>query len=1483
MDIHPKRGSDASDEPTRHGEKVMKPMCPFLDTINRSLLDFDFEQVCCMTLSPLNVYCCLVCGQYFRGRGDGTPAYTHSFETEHHLFMNLQTLKAYSLPDGNEVDDPSLNDIRDVIQPKFPPSYLQSLDTTITECHALDGTVFYPGYVGLNNIGENRYLNVIVHALSQVAPLRQYLISLTPPLKETAPLLRSFSMLVQRMWNKAAFKSHVSPHDFTQCVDVVSKKEFALGVPHDAKNFIVWLLNALKAENRVFDKSKIIDECFQGKILISTTSSILNTSTEKLTSFLLLSMDIPASPMVQENDMGTSEIPQMPLYDLLQKFDGEKKTPTGNEGQLSQYSIKKFPKYLIMHYNRFVKNQFFMEKNPTIINFPMKGLDMAEYGLSEEHVIYDLVASVAHEGSFKNGEYSVFVLHKPTQKWFVIQDMTIEETIAQRVVTSTANESLYYSSNKYNKYTQTPLRQPQPSSTEETLSPMIVESLTQRYRDLVRQIIVQHPSVENTPSHPEESLSDTFPMTIRSLNHFQSHPNETILPPLQDGNTLESSISRSGHTGSATDRGRKTRRRMDEKEDGLMKIKGYKPTDKLPHEQEKGRERQQRKRKRSTHSAKQTDKRTHRHSSPPHSPSNPSDQNDLPRQFAQAFSTMPTNQMKVAPGFVVSNPSSVQQQVDRQRKSSRRRRTEKRGRTERRDEEPHSVSVDRNHSPRSRDRGQEPHFPSTNTISSGSSPAPERNTNSNEEHRASSKLHHIHSEEETTENSLDDSLTDSDSRTESYTESSDSLVESCSDDDRPMPLPTPQSRKSQRSSQHPTREHSKDETTRSRSYAVSNQSDDLIDEGSEDSHDSFDALSSQHRSDLLSSSSPVPQSRTLSIPLEVSSSTQNTLLQQKSNSPEVSPSRNDIPEVSEQSASQVTTSNDKVEKELAKVEKELAKLRRKLTKATAQNEKLSQTIADLNERCVEQETHLDATQQQISETAMALSQQKEANILLEKQLASSRQEVIGWTKKDAEKTKTISDLSTSIKSLTAKIEDNSQNLADKDDMISQMKEAADQLNHQINTLTDERNELKKLLGREHLIDVECQTNWFCVPDNVVPVTALQPRTFRLQDVEISANTVDFDEKEEIEKLFSEQETKTIRVLTEEIDKASDVYDSRQRRKIEDPYQSVQTLRRMDSVKSKMTRTHSKITSKRKHESSLSLHPQSPTSRRLATESQLPSVDSDTDTVRTTRAKSREEERRMMEEQRRFNAQLSTQLAQIDTIRSVRHDGHDQTVFDWSWMDKDILRSRLKNKDCPVPDVELIVLSFPALAAYNQQMDEEADQLWTTCETIRTSFTDTVRTLCRAGRQATLHMTSMKELVDELDTINSTMTVDLSCGHCLKLMTDPVTFIPCGHTLCRLCAYKNGKQGKTQCPLCKDSDNLTRGFVTNYTVESLCTREAVKRQRMDEVYTSAGRLLVAQTLLEERMRKLPQARMMMDEVDASMANRTEVDQLDTSIT
>nr|GEY99937.1 U4/U6.U5 tri-snRNP-associated protein 2-like [Tanacetum cinerariifolium] len=73
----------------------------------------------------------------------------------------------------------------------------------------------------------------------------------------------------------------------------------------------------------------------------------------------------------------------------MQKIDG------------MRYHVTRLPKYLIIHLRRFTKNDFFVEKNPTLVNFPVKNLDLKDHMTlpTQERLCskYDLIANVVHD------------------------------------------------------------------------------------------------------------------------------------------------------------------------------------------------------------------------------------------------------------------------------------------------------------------------------------------------------------------------------------------------------------------------------------------------------------------------------------------------------------------------------------------------------------------------------------------------------------------------------------------------------------------------------------------------------------------------------------------------------------------------------------------------------------------------------------------------------------------------------------------------------------------------------------------------------------------------------------------------------------------------------------------------------------------------------------------------------------------------------
>jgi len=79
--ILPEPAVNKRKKPNEDGEDLVLGLsrdCPYLSTVKRHLLDFDFEKLCSISLHNLNVYACLVCGKYYQGRGKKTYCHTHA-------------------------------------------------------------------------------------------------------------------------------------------------------------------------------------------------------------------------------------------------------------------------------------------------------------------------------------------------------------------------------------------------------------------------------------------------------------------------------------------------------------------------------------------------------------------------------------------------------------------------------------------------------------------------------------------------------------------------------------------------------------------------------------------------------------------------------------------------------------------------------------------------------------------------------------------------------------------------------------------------------------------------------------------------------------------------------------------------------------------------------------------------------------------------------------------------------------------------------------------------------------------------------------------------------------------------------------------------------------------------------------------------------------------------------------------------------------
>eukprot|EP01080_Neovahlkampfia_damariscottae_P006841 gene6841-11002_t len=426
--------------------------CPYLDTINKKVLDFDFEKQCSETLANFNVYCCLVCGKYFQGRGNKTPAYFHSLQENHYVFLNVNSSKVYCIPDDYEINHPSLNDIIHNLSPKYTEKDIQEIDSLNGNYLSLQKQKFIPGFVGLNNLKNTSGFNVVIQTLTKIPKFRNFLLSWNS--KNETPILNSFSELTKKIWNAKNFKNHVSPHEFLQVVH--NSKKFEIGKVVDPFLFLVWLLNSIHFElskSKVLTKRSIITDIFRGEIkMISQIVPVKEDSDEKLSipqsknmPFLSLTLDIPQTPLFKDK-LEKNQIPQVPLVQLLAKFDGKNEilSPISDKIEKKKFQIEQLPECLIVHVKRFTKNNWSDEKNPTIVNFPVKNLDLRDCCKLPEHferTKYDLIANICHEG--KNGKSKVHLHNSNHEKYYEIIDLFVKEILPQEIAISESYIQFY--------------------------------------------------------------------------------------------------------------------------------------------------------------------------------------------------------------------------------------------------------------------------------------------------------------------------------------------------------------------------------------------------------------------------------------------------------------------------------------------------------------------------------------------------------------------------------------------------------------------------------------------------------------------------------------------------------------------------------------------------------------------------------------------------------------------------------------------------------------------------------------------------------------------------------------------------------------------------------------------------------------------------------------------------------------------------------
>jgi len=106
------------------------------------------------------------------------------------------------------------------------------------------------------------------------------------------------------------------------------------------------------------------------------------------------------------------------------------------------------PDLLIIHLKRFNYTRNWRDRINTLVNFPINGLDLAPFLLSEDHKTdakYDLYAVSNHMGGMGGGHYTAYAKNLDNKQWYHLDDSrTTKVNNVDQVISSSAYVLYYY-------------------------------------------------------------------------------------------------------------------------------------------------------------------------------------------------------------------------------------------------------------------------------------------------------------------------------------------------------------------------------------------------------------------------------------------------------------------------------------------------------------------------------------------------------------------------------------------------------------------------------------------------------------------------------------------------------------------------------------------------------------------------------------------------------------------------------------------------------------------------------------------------------------------------------------------------------------------------------------------------------------------------------------------------------------------------------
>ncbi|XP_078394108.1 ubiquitin carboxyl-terminal hydrolase 11-like, partial [Cetorhinus maximus] len=155
--------------------------------------------------------------------------------------------------------------------------------------------------------------------------------------------------------------------------------------------------------------------------------------------------------------------------------------PACQEHQLAtkKFDLWSLPEVLIIHLKRFSYTRLWKEKLDTLVEFPLKDLDLSDFLINPKakNSKYDLIAVSNHYGGLRDGHYTTIARNKDDGQWYYFDDSKVTFASMDHIVSSAAYVLFYQLQEKISRPVEpaacpsctTQDEKPSPPADEETM------------------------------------------------------------------------------------------------------------------------------------------------------------------------------------------------------------------------------------------------------------------------------------------------------------------------------------------------------------------------------------------------------------------------------------------------------------------------------------------------------------------------------------------------------------------------------------------------------------------------------------------------------------------------------------------------------------------------------------------------------------------------------------------------------------------------------------------------------------------------------------------------------------------------------------------------------------------------------------------------------------------------------------------------------